>query len=121
MKKTLRLISSELINIAKGESLNIEDTVQLSLPDPTGPFLPSPMKEVSQEEYEAMMEEDNVCAIADEATPDARAMPFAAGETGKSPNRKGGGIDRVDEAFQERCQNCLGIYPMRLLPAQSTN
>ena len=74
------------------------------------------MKEVSQEEYEAMMEEDNVCAIADEATPDARAMPFAAGETGKLPNRKGGGIDRVDEAFEERCLKCLGIYPMKLLP-----
>ena len=85
--------------------------MQLSLPDPTGPFLPSPMKEVSQEEYEAMMEKDNVTAIIDEPTPDARAMPFAAGETGKSPHRQGGGIDRVDEAFQERCLKCLGILP----------
>ena len=47
MKKTLQLILSESIDIAKGESLNSKDTVQLLLPDPTGPFLPSPIKEVS--------------------------------------------------------------------------
>ena len=71
--------------------------MQLSLPYPTGPFLPSPMKEVSQEEYVAMMEEDNVYAIIDEAiTHDAHAMPFAAEKAGKLPNRKGGGIDCVE-------------------------
>ena len=115
MKTTLRLISSELIQIAKGESFNIEDAVQLPLPDPTGPFVRSPMKEVSQEEYEAMIAEDNVSAIIDEETPNAKAMPFAAGETGKSPNRKGKVFDLVDEEIEKRCQKCLGIYPMKLI------
>ena len=100
MKKTLRLISSELIKIAEGESFSGKDTMPLPLPDPTGPFIPSPMKEVSQEEYEAMVEEKTVNAIIDEATPDARGMPFAAGETGKSPNRQGRGVNLLDERLR---------------------
>ena len=92
---------SQLIKIAEGESFNAKDTMSLPLPDPTGPFIPSPMKEVSQEEYEAMVDEENVNAIRDEETPEARGMPFAAGETGKTPNRQGRRVNRVDEEFEK--------------------
>ena len=45
--------------------------------------------------------------IITDKTPDAKALPFAAGETGKLPNRKGKVFALVDDGLQKQCQNCL--------------
>ena len=84
MKKTLRTIAATLIGIGRKESFSTEEAIQLPLPDPSGPFEPSPMKEMTEDDYEDVMEDDGG-TIRDEATPEAREMPYAAAETGKSP------------------------------------
>ena len=114
MKKTLRTIAATLIGIGRKESFSTEEAIQLPLPDPSGPFEPSPMKEMAEDDYEDAIEDDGG-TIRDEATPEAREMPYATAETGKSP-KAGRGIDSVDKEFEERCQQCLGIYFTKLIP-----
>ena len=114
MKKTLQTIATTLIGISRKESFNNEEVIQLPLLDQSGPFLPSPMIEMTEDVYEDVMEDDGD-TIRDEETPEAREMPYAAAETGKSP-KPGRGIDSVDKEFEERCQQCLGIYFTKLIP-----
>ena len=114
MKKTLRTLAEMLIKIGRKESFSTEEAIQLPLPDPTGPFVLSLMKEMTEDEFEYAMD-NHGGAIRDEATPDAREMPYAAAETGKSP-KPGRGLDCVDEEFEKRCQQCLGIYLTKLIP-----
>ena len=71
------------------------------------------MIEMTEDVYEDVMEDDGD-TIRDEETPEAREMPYAAAETGKSP-KPGRGIDSVGKEFEERCQQCLGIYITKLI------
>lgn len=102
MKKSLQTIAETLIGIGRKELFSAEEAVQLPLLDPSGPFEPSPMKEMTEDNYEDVME-DNGDTIRDEAMLKARKMPYAAAETSKSP-KPGRGIDCVDEEFEKRCQ-----------------
>ena len=54
------------------------------LPSPTGAFELSQVEEVDEDEYDS-----DGSAIEDEDTPDPKAMPFSAAQTGKSPNAQG--------------------------------
>ena len=58
MKKMLQTIATTLIGIGRKESFSNEEAIQLPLPDPSGPFVPSPMKEMSEDYYEDVMEDD---------------------------------------------------------------
>ena len=70
MKKTLRTIATTLIGIGRKESFRHEEVIQLPLPDQSGPFLPSPMIEMTEDGYEDVMEDDGD-TIRDEETPEA--------------------------------------------------
>ena len=70
MKKTLQTIATTLIGIGRKESFSKEDVIQLPLPDQSRPFLPSPLIEMTEDDYEDVMEDDGD-TIRDEETPEA--------------------------------------------------
>ena len=99
MKANLRNIAAKLIQFAKEEESNGVEKVEL--PSPAGVFAPSDKDSEEEEEVES---------------PEARALPFAAGRSGETPVQ-GRRIGNVVEGgtYNKRCKTCLGIFPMKCI------
>merc|ERR1719148_254322 len=108
MKETLRRIATKVVQLSRKESSSSVEEVQL--PSPTGVFELSQIAEVDGE----LMDEDEEVVLG-AASPEARAMPYAAGKTGKSPNARGKSVDYVNDEMKERCENSLGIFLTKLV------
>ena len=107
MKKTLRRIATKVVQLSQKESSSSAEEVQLLLL--TGVFELSQIEEVDRE---LMDEEEEVVLGA--ASPEARAMPYAAGKTGKLSSARGKYVDYVNDEMKEQCENCLGISSQSL-------
>jgi len=94
LKETLRRIATKVVQLSRKESSSSVEEVQL--PSPTGVFELSQIPEVDGE----LMDEDEEVVLG-AASPEARAMPYAAGKTGKSPNARGKSVDYVDNGIEE--------------------
>ena len=111
MKQTLRLISTKVIEMSREQNdSTIEEAV--TLPSPTGAFELSQVEEVDEDEYDSdgsAIEDEN------ENTPDPKAMPFSAAQTGKSPNAQGKSLKCIDAVIEKRCDMCLGIFLTKIV------